>query len=156
MSRVPSIFIAGSLILVGCSESQSGNTMANAAGAAAPGAAAPAPPADFRRLAECAAKMEAVGRLYSAVASQSSGAEAEQMRARASERSRAGFNLRMRAEDSERAAASAGAPAGSQVPRIITETEAALEAERARQPFGDFAIWLGREADQCAPLVAPS
>lgn len=156
--RVPSLLIVSGLVLsAGCSEPQSSREEANATADAAPATAAPASAPDFRQLAECSAKLDAVSRFYRAVASQSSGDEAAEMSATADQRSRGAFELRMRAEDRERTASASSQPgagsAGSQVPTIIEETEAALEAERARQPFEDFAVWLGREADRCAPLV---
>jgi hypothetical protein len=148
------LLLACSLILgTACSQRSESNSQATAGGNAAAPKAAPAAAPDFRELAACAAKMEAVGRLYRAIASQSSGEQAAQMNSRASQRGRAGFELRIKAEQSERAADASSGPGKSQVPTIIRETEATLEAERSRQPFEDFAIWLGREADRCAPLV---
>lgn len=159
MSRLSTLLVAGVMLLgAGCSQREASNDQSEAADAA-PSATATAPVADVRQLAECAAKMDAISRLYRAIATQSSGDEAAQMNAIADQRSRAGFDLRMRAEDSERASAGpsvpAPGPAESQVPRIISETEAELEAQRGRVPFDEFAIWLGREADGCAPFVSP-
>ena len=160
MSRLSTLLVAGVMLLgAGCSQREASNDQSETVADAAPSATATAPVADVRQLAECAAKMEAISRLYRAIASQSSGDEATQMNFMADQRGRAGFDLRMRAEDSERASpgTSGTAPgsAGSQVPRIISETEAALEAQRGRVPFDEFAIWLGREADGCAPFVSP-
>lgn len=160
MSRLSILLVTGVMLLgAGCSQREASNDQGEAFADAAPSATATAPVADFRQLAECAAKMDAISRLYRAIASQSSGDEASQMNAMADQRSRAGFDFRMRAEDSERAPQGSSGPAqggeGSQVSRIVSETEAALEAQRARVPFEEFAIWLGREADGCAPLVSP-
>ena len=110
-------------------------------------------PVALPRTRSLPAKVGAVSRLYRAVASQSSGDEAAEMNGRADQRDRAASDLRMRAEDAERAASS---PGSAGVAQVIRETEAALEDERRLRPFEDFAIWLGRESDRCATPVAVS
>ena len=122
---------------------------ANEAVATAPAAtAAPSGEAGFRQLAECAATMEAMSRLYTAIASREQGARGEDMRRTASARGLAALDFEM-------SASSLGSSLGktpADVERIKRERHAQLERERARQPdFGEFAVWLGREADHCPP-----
>ena len=159
MSRSLLLIASGlTAFTVGCSNSEPRNSEADTASAAtpatstAPATATPAPAADFRQLAECAAKVEAVSRLYRAVASQSSGAQASEMNDRASQRSVAAYDLRVKAEELEGAAPGS---AGAQVPQIISETETELENERSRRPFDEFAIWIGQESDRCSTLLPP-
>jgi hypothetical protein len=147
---------SGLALIAGCSgqpQNSAGtgqNDMAagNAATTQSAASAAPAGEAGFRQLAECAAMMEAVSRLYNAIASREQGARAEEMRRTASARGLAAF-------DFETSASSLGASLGktqADIERIKRERHARLEQERARQPdFGEFAIWLGREADRCPP-----
>lgn len=147
------LLIAASLVVLaaGCSNEQTSNGLTDVASDASPAPTAQAPAADFRQLAECVAKLGAVSRLYRAVASQSSGDQAAEMSGRADQRDRAASDMRMRAEEAERAASS---PGSAGVAQVIRETEAALEDERRQRPFEDFAVWLGRESDRCATLVA--
>ena len=156
MSRSFLLLASGLAVLAACSNDQPGNAAADTAEAPAPAnsttssAPAPVPAADFRQLAECVAKVEAVSRLYRAVASQSSGAEAAEMNNRASQRSLAAFDLRTKAEEMEGVAPGS---ADAQVPKIISETETELENERSSRPFDEFAIWIGQESDRCATLL---
>lgn len=148
---------AGCLALsTGCSgQSQNGSDGAgnrmpagNAAGATGPEASLTGE-ARFRRLAECSATVEALSHLYDAIASQEQGARKADLLQTAEARRSAATIL-------ELDAFTAGRPLGrttADIARIKTETRASIEAERARQrDFGDFAIWLGREADRCAAL----
>lgn len=159
MSRSLLLIASGLVALtVGCSNSESTNSEADTASSAtsgtstAPATVAPTPTADFRQLAECVAKVEAVSRLYRAVASQSSGAQAAEMYERASQQSLAAFDLRTKAEEMEGVAVGS---ADAQVPTIIRETETELENVRSRRPFDEFAIWIGQESDRCATLRPP-
>ena len=139
----------------GCSQpsgdtANSTNTQSNAAAPAS--TAQPAAAADWRQLAECSSKLEAVARLFSAIASQGSDAQSQEMLTRSLDRQSAAMRFQQRANQLAQSTADGGA--NPEVERIRTETAARLEAERARQPFEDFAVWLGREADGCAPLDA--
>ena len=146
----------GLVLIAGCSgqpqnsavSGQNGTAASNAATALPAAPAAPTGEAGFRQLAECAATMEAMSRLYSAIASREQGARADEMRRTASARGLAAF-------DFETSASSLGASLGktpADIERIKRERHAQLEQERARQPdFGEFAVWLGREADHCPP-----
>jgi hypothetical protein len=143
----------GLALIAGCSgQSQnSAGSAQNGTAASNVAAALPTPPAGeagFRQLAECAATMEAMSRLYNAIASREQGARADEMRRTASARGLAAF-------DFETSASSLGASLGktpADIERIKRERHAQLEQERARQPdFGEFAVWLGREADHCPP-----
>lgn len=126
---------------------------ANDVGATASAPAAPAAPAassgaaDVRQLAECAATMDALGRLYDAIASGEQGARRDELSRTAVARRSAAFGFEM--EASGAAMRSGGAQAD--VERIKRDRNAQLEQERARQAdFGEFAVWLGREGDRCA------
>jgi len=92
--------------------------------------------------------MEATSRLYTAIASGEQGPRADEMRRTASARGLAAF-------DFETSASTLGTSLGktqADVDRIKRARHAQLEQERARQPdFGEFAVWLGREADRCPP-----
>jgi hypothetical protein len=146
----------GLALIAGCSgqpqdnagNGQNGATTSNAATALPAAPARPTGEAGFRQLAECAATMEAMSRLYTAIASREQGGRAEEMRRTASARGLAAF-------DFETSASSLGTSLGrtqADVDRIKQERHAGLERERARQPdFGEFAVWLGREADHCPP-----
>ena len=163
--RTHLLLVAGlAALIAGCSDRPAGNastnSAANASAAAPENAAGPAPAngsasagaPEYRRLAECASKFEAVARMYDAMADTVGGAQAIDLVARAGERRTAAISLNARAES---AAIMANAPEG-EVARIRRETDASIEAERARQPFEAFALWVGREADACAPLARPS
>lgn len=146
----------GLALIAGCSgqpqssagNGQNGMATSNTAAALPPATAAPTGETGFRQLAECAATMEAVGRLYNAIASREQGARGDEMRRTASARSLAAF-------DFESSASTLGVSLGktqADVERIKRERHTQLEQERARQPdFGEFAVWLGREADRCPP-----
>jgi hypothetical protein len=146
----------GLALIAGCSgqsqnsagNGQNGTATSNAATALPAASAPPTGETGFRQLAECAATMEAVSRLYNAIASREQGARADEMRRTASARGLAAF-------DFETSASSLGVPLGktqADIDRIKRERHAQLEQERARQPdFGEFAVWLGREADRCPP-----
>ena len=153
------VVAACGLILCAACSGQTQNNMANGPGAppandavaTAPAPAATAAPsgeAGFRQLAECAATMEAMSRLYDAIASREQGARADEMRRTGSARRIAAFDFQM-------SASTLGTRLGkteADIERIKRERHAQLEQERARQPdFGEFAVWLGREADRCPP-----
>jgi hypothetical protein len=146
----------GLALIAGCSgqpqsnavNGQDGTSSSNAATAMPAAPARPTGEAGFRQLAECAATMEAMSRLYNAIASREQGARADDMRRTATARSVTAFNLELNASN-------LGASLGrtqADLERIKRERHAQLEQERARQPdFGEFAVWLGREADHCPP-----
>jgi len=146
----------GLALIAGCSGQPQNNAVngqdatspSNAATALPAAPARPTGEAGFRQLAECAATMEAMSRLYTAIASREQGARADEMRRTASARGLAAF-------DFETSASTLGTSLGktqADVERIKRERHAQLEQERARQPdFGEFAVWLGREADHCPP-----
>jgi len=146
----------GLALIAGCSgqpqnsagSGQNGTAASNSATALPAASARPTGEAGFRQLAECAATMEATSRLYNAIASREQGARADEMRRTASARGLAAF-------DFETGASSLGVSLGktqADIERIKRERHARLEQERARQPdFGEFAVWLGREADRCPP-----
>lgn len=146
----------GLALIAGCSGQPQDSTANGPNGAATSNAASALPAArapltgesGFRQLAECAATMEAMSRLYTAIASREQGARADEMRRTASARGLAAF-------DFETSASSLGASLGktqADIERIKRDRHAQLEQERARQPdFAEFAVWLGREADHCPP-----
>ena len=146
----------GLALIAGCSgqpqdnagNGQNGATASNAATALPAAPARPTGETGFRQLAECAATMEAMSRLYTAIASREQGARGEDMRRTASARGLAALDFEM-------SASSLGSSLGktpADVERIKRERHAQMEQERARQPdFGEFAVWLGREADRCPP-----
>lgn len=148
------------LLLIGCSGEPDSGNMANGVAPAAPtnlvvndsaNASVPAGPAGetgMRMLAECSATFEAMARLYQAVANTSEGADAEDARSRAESRRGAATQAELRARE---IATQLGRTA-QEVDRLKRERHAFMERERARQDFGDFAIWLGRESDLCAAL----
>ena len=148
----PVIALASSLVFVAGCSGQSQNQAEPAQNVPAAAAPAPAPPATpaadperGRRYAECAQVLEAMGNLYDAIASQRTGAEAEDMRARATQRRSASGLF-------EQEAIAAGLTAEA-VRGIRTETAARLQQEQSGQDFGDFMLGLGRQADGCAALV---
>ena len=138
--------------LTACSEGTAPaaeNQTASSESAAAP-PAEPTGEEGVRRYAECASTLDAVANLYSAIASQSSGADAEEMSRTASARSSAAREFDARAIDL--ASALPNAPPNL-VGQLMSARNEQLEQERQRQPFEDFAVWLGREADQCAAIA---
>lgn len=149
-----SLLIAAASLLAACTggETEPANGSANEAAAAAAAPALPTGEEGVRRYAECASTLNAVSNLYNAIASQSSGAEQEEMLQSASARGIAALEFEMRATQLLRDVPNAPV---DQVSRVMAERRDALERERERQPFEDFAIWLGREADQCA-AIAPT
>ena len=103
-------------------------------------------PGDYRALAECSARMDAVSNLYAAIADTSSGDSSNELRSTGELRAAAARVLKAEAEKL------AGA-ASAEVETIITETHASIAAEKETKPFEDFGVWLGSQADLCAPLV---
>ena len=142
-----------------CSESETPDSSANetSANQAAPAAnATQTASADWRQMAECSSRMSAMARMWGAVSTTKSGEEASRFLQMEVDRQAAANRLSSEARRLEMEAAPAGTlfdPEQGEVTRIMRETDAAIEQERARQPFEEFATWLGREADRCAPLV---
>jgi hypothetical protein len=100
---------------------------------------------DYRALAECSARMDAVSALYGAIAEAPSGDSAGEMRNTAELRAAAAQVLKAEAEKVSGDAAA--------VETVIAETKASIDAEQEKQEFQQFGAWLGKEADGCAPLV---
>ena len=166
--------IGAAALAAGCSQQGTNTAASNGPAAnewAAPEPANTAAPAttngttaaagqdDYRRMAECASRLEAVARMYSAMAQGMTGGRAIELITMSSERRSAAIMLNFRAESAEliqNPNAVSQPQAEREVPRIRRETDAAIEAERRRRPFEDFAIWVGREADGCAALARPS
>lgn len=109
-------------------------------------ASATAKAADYKQLASCSAKMAAVGKLYHAIASQKTGAEAEELDNIGTQRGASGYMFM-------REAHKLAGPASAEVDALIKEEEARIQAEMDKQPFEEFAVAIGKEADKCAPLL---
>ena len=143
-----------------CSQSSPDGSAKTPSGPATNNAATPtaAAPADWRRLAECSSRVGAVARFYGAVSTSKTGADGARYLDMQFERERAAQRMQSEAERLEMESASDPLtfnPASSEVRRIRRDTDAAIERERERLPFEEFAVWLGRESDRCASLVQP-
>lgn len=125
--------------LSACSGEDSGAASADASADASGGG-------DYHSAAQCSAKMEAVSALYAAIASSSSGDTATQMRETADLRATAARVLKAKAEEY-------AGDASGEVATIIAETREMIEANQESMAFEDFASWVGKEADGCAPMV---
>ena len=123
----------GLALSAGCS-GQSPNNASNSqtamqgndAGAVAAAPPRPSGEVGFRQLAECAATMEALSRLYNVLASNEPGPRGEEMRRTASARSLAALDFEM-------AASTIGTGLGrtqADIDRIKRERHAAMEQER--------------------------
>lgn len=123
---------------------------ADADRAAVRGAALPTGEDGLRRYAECSVILDAMGNLYTAVASQSVGAEKAEMEVSAAERSASAVDYH---REAVRIAGTVPNRSATDVVRIKTERNARLEQEQASQDFGAFAIMLGREADNCEAIA---
>ena len=161
--------IGAAALVTGCSQQSMDNVTSNGPASnesAAPEPANAAAPAagntaasggdELRTLAECSSTLEAVARLYQAMSSSAGASEAMNLIATGSERTTAALTLELRADTIERQRnpnAIMLRREDTEVAHIRTARAAAIEAERARQPFEQFAIWLGRESDRCMPLV---
>jgi hypothetical protein len=147
---VGSAFLA---LLTGCSDgepSASNNGTRVEARADDPRPALPAGEEGLRRYAECSVILDAMGNLYTAIASQNSGAEKAEMEASAAERSASAGDYH---REAVRIAGTLPNRSATDVVRIKTERNARLEQEQASQDFGAFAIMLGREADNCEAIA---
>jgi hypothetical protein len=133
-------------------DAQNGAAETNIAAAPAAPVAGPAGEERFQQLSECAATLGQMAVLYDAIADRERGSQHEEMAGRASAR-------RSAAAAFELEAGTLGTSLGhnaADIDRIKTARRAIIERERSSQPdFGEFAIWLGREADRCAALVPP-
>ncbi len=100
--------------------------------------------AGYDEAVRCAAFLEATGVLYTTLAGDmGNGPVAE----RAAARSAAGAAYRARAIN-------LGAPLAqsrNNTESAIAEVAASIQQEQGRQPFIEFAAWLGRETDRCPP-----
>lgn len=116
--------------------------------------------ADWRRIAECSSKMDAVARVYNAASVKSSGDEGKKLFDMAAQREKDAFRFKSEAQRLEMESTPDAAlvlnPTDSEVEKIRRKTETAIESERGRQPFEDFVIWVGREADRCAAVMPPA
>lgn len=144
-------------LVAACSDAEApaGNGTASAAPVAAPAPAAPGLSTGeegVRRYAECAHTLNALANLYSAIASSSTGAEQERMLQAASSESLAALEFERRA--TELTSGVPNLPPGH-VQSLMDGRRDRLQEEQDRQPFEDFAVWLAREADQCATIAPP-
>jgi hypothetical protein len=137
--------LAAAATLAACSGTKSEDDQ----GSATTGAADPALPAalsgeeGFALAADCSAKLKSVSNLYSTLAAQSSGTDAEDLAKRASQRDTAATAF---AQIAERAAGTIG-KTPEQAAQAIRDADAAVHAEFEKRPFEDFATWVTNEVD---------
>ena len=129
--RTP-VLIFGLAALSACSGADSGGDSGDAAAGG-----------DFRALAECSARMDAVSNLYAAIADTTGNSE---MTSTAELRAAAARVLKAEAEK-------VAGDASAEVEKIIGETKAAIDAEQQKREFEDFGAWVGQQADGCASIV---
>lgn len=104
--------------------------------------------AGYDQAVRCAAMLEATGLLYGTLAKQT---KDSQVAERAATRAAAGAAFRAKAIN-------IGAPLAQgrdDTERAIAAVAEEIKQEHGRQPFTDFAVWLGREADRCPPPPPP-
>ena len=134
----------------GCSGS-SGNVSTSAQNEAASSASPVAGPSGeerFRQLSECSATLGQMAILYEGIAAEH-GSDAAEMAQRASARHTSAGAFELDASTEGRRIGKTQ----DDIDRIKAGRRAEIERERRRQPdFGEFAIWLGHEADRCAAL----
>ncbi len=137
--------LAAAATLAGCSGAKSdadqGSTTTGAADPALP--AALSGEAGFALAADCSAKLKSLSNLYSTLAAQSSGTDAEDLAKRASQRDTAATAF---AQITERVAGTIG-KTPEQATEAIRAADAAVQAEFEKRPFEDFATWVGNEVD---------
>lgn len=140
------------VMVAACGEQSTQNeTMVNTTNTvAAPPVAGPDAERRFNQLAACSSTMKAVGNLYSAIAAQQPGAQAEEMRQTASVRTAAGVTFR----DMAVALAPTLGRTAADVDRIIATTDAEIQQASETMEFEQFATRAAREGDQCAPLLS--
>ncbi len=103
--------------------------------------------AGYDQAVRCAAMLEATGALYATLAEEIGDSATAQRAA-----SRASAGAAFRAE-----AINLGAPLAqgrNDTERAIAAVTTEIQQQQNRQPFEDFAVWLGREADRCPPAAA--
>lgn len=140
-----SLTLVAAATLTACSaskgEADQGSAKESAAGEAVP--AALSGEAGFALAADCSAKLKSVSNLYSTLAAQSSGADAEELAKRASQRDSAATAF---AQIAESAAGTIG-KTPEQAAQAIRDADAAVQSEFNKRPFEDFATWVTNEVD---------
>ncbi len=140
-----SFALAAAATLAACSgaekDGDQGKETQNAADASLPPALSGE--AGFALAADCSAKLKSVSNLYSTLAAQSSGTDAEDLAKRASQRDTAATAF---AQIAERAAGTIG-KTPEQAAQAIRDADAAVHAEFEKRPFEDFATWVTNEVD---------
>ena len=123
-------------------------------GAAATAAAAPSALSGESGLplaADCSAKLKSVSKLYSILAKQSSGSDAEDLASRATQREAAATAF---ADIAEQIAGTIGKTAGDAA-QAVRDADAAVQAEFDKREFEDFATWVSGEVDgKCREALA--
>lgn len=115
------------------------------AGAAKTGAAGTE--ADFQLAVACQANLDAVGRIYSVLAGQESGAERDKMTAMTTAHEQAAAAYRDKAK-------AIGAQVGhseTEIAAAIKASDDSVKAEFDKREFADFATWVAGQADGCPP-----
>ena len=103
--------------------------------------------ADLQVAAACQASMDAVGKIYSVLSTQSEGAEKDKMTEMASARQLVATAYREKAT-------TIGTQLGkseADVAAAIKAADDAIQAEFEKREFADFATWAGSQADGCPP-----
>lgn len=107
--------------------------------------------AGFALAADCSAKLKSVSNLYGSLATQNSGADAEELTKRASQRAAAATAF---AQIAERAAGTIG-KTPQQATQAIGAADAAVQSEFDKRPLEDFATWVTNEVDtKCREALA--
>lgn len=103
--------------------------------------------ANFQLAIACQANLDAVGRIYSVLATQETGAEQEKMAAMTKAREQAAAAYR---EQAKKVGAELGHPE-AEIAAAIKASDDYVKAEFERREFGDFATWVASQADGCPP-----